>query len=319
VWAVLLAGGEGSRLRPLLRHALGEERPPQYVPLLGPRSLLRETLERTALRIPSARTVVMTVRAHVPYVGEEFTGVSDPPYVLVQPCDRGTAPAILHAARWIARRDPEAMLAVFPCDHFVLGAATFMAHVLDVVRASVSSPERVALLGAAPPSAGSDHGWIEAGAPIDAAPALLSPALLSPALLSPALLTEVREIGVGPPDRGELAPSLAGRWNTGVAVGSADAFVALGARVLPVASALLDRAHERGEPEASALREAYASMDAASLEEMAAAEPGNLAVSSLPRLTWCDLGHPDGLLAVLARMRVRPAWADAVDSAAVSV
>jgi len=42
-------------------------------------------------------------------------------------------------------------------------------------------------------------------------------------------------------------------------------------------------------------------------------------VSSLPRLTWCDLGHPDGLLAVLARMRVRPAWADAVDSAAVSV
>ena len=215
MWAVLLAGGEGSRLRPLLRHALGEERPPQYVPLLGPRSLLRETLERTALRIPSARTVVMTVRAHVPYVGEEFTGVSDPPYVLVQPCDRGTAPAILHAARWIARRDPEAMLAVFPCDHFVLGAATFMAHVLDVVRASVSSPERVALLGAAPPSAGSDHGWIEAGAPIDAAPALLSPALLS----------EVREIGVGPPDRGELAPSLAGRWNTGVAVGSADAFV----------------------------------------------------------------------------------------------
>jgi len=314
VWAVLLAGGEGSRLRPLLRHALGEERPPQYVPLLGPRSLLRETLERTALRIPSARTVVMTVRAHVPYVGEEVTGVSDPPYVLVQPCDRGTAPAILHAARWIARRDPEAMLAVFPCDHFVLGAATFMAHVLDVVRASVSSPERVALLGAAPPSAGSDHGWIEAGAPIDAAPALLSPALLSPALLS-----EVREIGVEPPDRGELAPSLAGRWNTGVAVGSADAFVALGARVLPVASALLDRAHERGEPEASALREAYASMDAASLEEMAAAEPGNLAVSSLPRLTWCDLGHPDGLLAVLARMRVRPAWADAVDSAAVSV
>jgi hypothetical protein len=60
-------------------------------------------------------------------------------------------------------------------------------------------------------------------------------------------------------------------------------------------------------------------MDAASLEEMAAAEPGSLAVSSLPRLTWCDLGHPDGLLAVLARMRVRPAWADAVDSAAVSV
>lgn len=302
MWAVLLAGGEGSRLRPLLRHALGEERPPQYVPLLGPRSLLRETLERTALRIPSARTVVMTVRAHVPYVAEEFTGVSDPPYVLVQPRDRGTAPAILHAARWIGRRDPEAMLAVFPCDHFVLGAATFMAHMLDVVRASVSWPERVTLLGATPPSAGSDHGWIEAGAPIDGATALLS---------------EVRKIGVEPPDRSELAPSIAGRWNTGVAVGSAGAFVALGARSLPAASGLLDRAYEREEPDASGLREAYAPMDAASLEQMAAADPGSLAVSSLPRLTWCDLGRPDGLVAVLSRMRVRPAWADAVDPAAV--
>ena len=310
---MVLAGGEGSRLRPLIRRALGEERPPQYVPLLGRRSLLGETLDRVALRIPAARTVVMTVRAHVPHLAAEFTGVSDPPYVLVQPRDRGTAPAVLHAARWIARRDPEATLALFPADHFVLGAATFMAHVLDVARATAAAcPDRVVLLGATPTWAGSDHGWIEVGAPIDGAAELLS---------------AVREIGVEPADRpgdspgdlDELAPSLAGRWNTGVAVGPAAAFVTLGARTLPEASALLDRAHTPEEPDASALREAYAPMPAASFEEMAAADPGRLAVSSLPRLTWCDLGRPDGLLGVLARMRVRPAWADAVDAAAVPV
>ncbi len=63
-WAVVLAGGEGTRLRPLIRRVLGDERPKQYVPLLGPRSLLRQTLDRVALRMPISRTVVVTVRAH---------------------------------------------------------------------------------------------------------------------------------------------------------------------------------------------------------------------------------------------------------------
>jgi mannose-1-phosphate guanylyltransferase len=306
VWAVVLAGGEGSRLRPLLRRVLGEERPPQYVPLLGPRSLLRETLDRTALRIPAARTVVVTVRAHVPHIAQEFTGVPDPPYVLLQPRDRGTGPAVLHAARWIARRDPEAMLAVFPSDQFVLGAATFMAHVLDVARAMESSPERVALLGATPSAAGSDHGWIEPDAP-----APLPDAVPTPRGDRDDALASVRTIMLEPSE------SAFGRWNTGVAVGSAAALIALGGRAHPEVSALLDRAHGLEEPDASALRDAYAPMETVSFEEMAAAEPGRLALSSLPRLTWCDLGHPDGLLAVLARMRVRPAWADAIDPAAV--
>ena len=301
MWAVVLAGGDGSGLRPLLRRALGEERPAQYVPFLGPRSLVRETLDRTALRIPPSRTVVVTIRAHVPHVAQEFTGVADPPYVLLQPRDRGTAPAVLHAARWIARRDPEAMLAVLPCDHFVLGAATFMAHVLDVARAIESRPERVALVGAPPGAPGSGHGWIQPGPPIGD---------------SADLLSGVRAIAAGPPAGGGLA-RVVGRWNTGVAVGCAAAFVALGSRTRPAMSGLLDRAHGLEEPGAAALRVAYAPMGAVRFEDMAAADPACLALSSLPRLTWCDLGRPDGLPAVLARMRVRPAWADSVDPAVV--
>jgi mannose-1-phosphate guanylyltransferase len=298
---VVLAGGEGSRLRPLLRSALGEQRPPQYVPLLGPRSLLRETLDRIALRIPVGRMVVVTVRAHMPHVTQEFTGVSDPPYVLLQPRDRGTAPAVLHATRWIARRDPEAIVAVFPSDHLVLGAATFMAHVLDVARAIGSGPERVALLGAPATSPRSGHGWIEPGLPIGEPE-------------DP--LCAVRAIAAAPPDRGGLASGL-GRWNTGVIVASTSALVALGRRANPGLSALLDRAHELEEPGAAALRDVYAPMETVSFEDLAAAEPARLALSGLPRLTWCDLGGPDGLLPVLARMRVRPAWAEAVDHAAV--
>ena len=41
LWAVVLAGGEGVRLRPLVHRAFGDERPKQFCPLLGPRTLLR--------------------------------------------------------------------------------------------------------------------------------------------------------------------------------------------------------------------------------------------------------------------------------------
>src|SRR6185503_544870 len=149
-WGVVLAGGEGVRLRPLVRRVVGEERPKQYVKLLGPRSLLQQTLDRVALGISPHRTVVVTVRRHVDYITEEFRSAAEPPYVLVQPEDRGTAAAILYAAQWIAWRDPGATIAVFPSDHFILGEATFMAHIQEVAGVLERHPDRVMLVGAQP-------------------------------------------------------------------------------------------------------------------------------------------------------------------------
>ena len=71
-WAIVLAGGEGLRLRPLVRQVLGDDRPKQYVRLLGARTLLRQTLDRIGLAIPETRTLVVTVRHHAGYVAEEF-------------------------------------------------------------------------------------------------------------------------------------------------------------------------------------------------------------------------------------------------------
>jgi mannose-1-phosphate guanylyltransferase len=302
----VLSGGEGTRLRPLVRRVWGEDRPKQYVPLLGPRSLLRQTLDRTALRIPVARTVVVTVRAHTDYIAREFTGAAESPYVLVQPGDQGTAAGILHAAHWIARRDPEATLAFFPSDHFILGEATFMARVADVVRAVDAHRDRVVLLGAPPTSPETEYGWIEPGAPIDG---------------PDGVLRTVREFRETPSAaRVQLGLAAGCLWNTAVMVARADTLVALGARALPEMSARLDRvgAVADSDEEPAALHRAYGAMTRARFSRAALERhPEALAVSSLPRVTWCDLGSPGRVLAVLARMRVRPAWADAVDAPAV--
>ena len=52
-WAVVLAGGDGCRLRPLVQRLFGEDRPKQYVPLLGPSSLLKQTLDRVGRLVPA--------------------------------------------------------------------------------------------------------------------------------------------------------------------------------------------------------------------------------------------------------------------------
>src|SRR5262249_60178228 len=56
LWAVVLAGGEGMRLRPLTRHLYGDERPKQFAAVVGARSLLRQTLDRVGLLVPPERT-----------------------------------------------------------------------------------------------------------------------------------------------------------------------------------------------------------------------------------------------------------------------
>ena len=297
-WAIVLAGGDGVRLRPLVRQIVGANRPKQYVPLFDQRSLLRQTLDRVSLAMSRERTVVITAHSHAGYVSEEFASIARPT-ILAQPFDRGTAAGVLYPTHWIAGHDPEAIVALFPSDHLVLDEPTFMAHVLEVIAWIEHHPEHMVLLGAQPTYPEVDYGWIEPGRALGH--------------LSTGPVRAVTQFKEKPPLPQAKTYLEAGHlWNTSIMIARAATLIQAGWRTVPVLSERLSRIERYlGTPdEAAAVRQAYELMANENFSRSVLEGCSDLlAVSCLPRVVWSDLGSPDRVVEALAYMRIRPEWA----------
>jgi len=302
MWAVVLAGGQGVRLRPLACRVCGDDRPKQYIPLLGARTLLEQTLDRVALGVPAARTAVVTVRSHARYVAPECSR-RRALHVLVQPDDRGTAAGILFPAHWIFWRDPEATVAVFPSDHFVLEEAAFMAHVASVATWVDEHPDQIVLLGAEPTGPEVEYGWIERGEVLGRA--------------GGGTICTIKRFWEKPsPDAARACLAAGCLWNTFVMVAKARALLRAGQEQLPEVSERLARiAPFAGtEDEAWAVHQAYTVMPCVNFSRAVLEScPAALVVSELPPLTWSDLGTPRLVFEILSRARIEPPWLQASD------
>jgi mannose-1-phosphate guanylyltransferase len=156
---LILAGGDGARLQDLTREISGAPIPKQYCRLLGTQSLLEATLRRTQYFAPRDRTIVVVNRDHLPIAGEQLHGLS-PENILVQPCNRDTGPGLLFALLHLARRDPAAVVAVFPSDHYVGNDRAFIAHVERGARIVKRCPDKMVILGIHPDAAEPGYGYI---------------------------------------------------------------------------------------------------------------------------------------------------------------
>src|SRR5262250_3422044 len=159
-WAVILAGGDGTRLQSMTRAITGDNRPKQFVPIFGGRTLLEQTRSRVALSVQPSRTLFVVTEKHRRFY-ESLLDTISPNLILEQPDNKGTAPAILYALMRIAAKSPKAIVALFPSDHYFADDEEFMAHVdaaFDAVRAQ---PAAVTLLGITPTAPETEYGWIE--------------------------------------------------------------------------------------------------------------------------------------------------------------
>lgn len=128
-YAVILAGGSGSRLWPLSRQHL----PKQFLALEGDDSLLQATIGRLTPVIGADSVLIVTQEAHAK--GEAYHALL--PYrTLYEPAGRNTAPAIALAAAWLMRAGEDPVMVVLPADHVIKDEARFREHLHAAIQAA---------------------------------------------------------------------------------------------------------------------------------------------------------------------------------------
>jgi mannose-1-phosphate guanylyltransferase len=159
LYAVIPAGGSGTRLWPLSRAG----HPKFLHPLTGTGdSLLQATVSRLAPVSAPDQVFVVTGVAHAAAVSRQLAGVPEE-NILVEPSPRDSCAAIALAAAVIARRDPEAIMGSFAADHLIADGDRFV----DVLRAAMSGAADGLLmtLGITPTRPETGYGYVQCGGP----------------------------------------------------------------------------------------------------------------------------------------------------------
>ncbi len=128
VYAVIMAGGIGSRFWPLSR----ERRPKQLLSIVNSETMIQATVSRIRALIPPDRVFVVTNQNQRDALAAQLPEVPQG-QILVEPVGRNTAPCIGLAALWIKKVDPEAIMVVLPADHLIKNVDDFLSTVSSAI------------------------------------------------------------------------------------------------------------------------------------------------------------------------------------------
>lgn len=216
MYGVILAGGRGTRFWPKSRAG----KPKQLQKILSPRSLLQESVDRVSDLIPAQNIFVLGNEILAAAIREQLPAVPES-QILAEPVGHNTAPCVALAAYLIARKDPQAVLAVLPSDHVITKQHAFL-NCLRAAEATAQKDENIVVLGLPPTRPETGYGYIHVEATRAAQ-------LFGADVLAVRSFTEK-------PDRAQAEQYLSSKqylWNGGIFVWKASTVIRAVERFLP--------------------------------------------------------------------------------------
>jgi mannose-1-phosphate guanylyltransferase len=161
-WAILLAGGSGTRFWPLS----SPSRPKQLLPLAGPRSSAEDAVDRLAGFIPAERILVVSGGSLAERLGDRLALPAE--NFLIEPRAASTGPALVWATIEAARRDPQATVVSMHADWIVRDPAAFVASAATALD-TATRHRRLVTVGIVPSRPETGFGYIVPGERLDSA------------------------------------------------------------------------------------------------------------------------------------------------------
>jgi mannose-1-phosphate guanylyltransferase len=153
-YAVIMAGGGGTRLWPISR----KKHPKHVLPLLGEHTLFQTTLDRLKGFIPTERILVVTTANQAEELRKQAPNLSQANF-LIEPQPRGTASVVGLAAGVLSKLDPEAVMIVLTSDHFIRNDYLF--HLVMRAAVQVARKNYLVTLGISPTFPATGYGYIK--------------------------------------------------------------------------------------------------------------------------------------------------------------
>jgi mannose-1-phosphate guanylyltransferase len=155
-YALIMAGGGGTRLWPLSRQA----RPKQALKLVGERTMFEHAIDRVAPAFQPEEILIVTGSDQVDMLMFQAPELPRESFVL-EPMGRGTAPAIGLGAIHLRRRDPAAVMIVLTADHFIRDVERFRRVLAAAAR--VAEEGHLVTLGITPSFPSTAYGYVKQG------------------------------------------------------------------------------------------------------------------------------------------------------------
>jgi mannose-1-phosphate guanylyltransferase len=166
IWGLVLAAGDGNRLRALTTSACGAAVPKQFCSLHGGPALIEDALDRAAALVDQQRICTIVAHHHRQWWSEiERVRRLQPGNVIVQPRNCGTAIGVLYSLLHIVAKDADAFLALLPADHYVRDEQTLLRSLDAALGRLRQDASRPVLLGMEPDESDTDLGYILPGEP----------------------------------------------------------------------------------------------------------------------------------------------------------